>query len=156
MTRRSRSPAIYVFHIETAHHIPAARVRPGPAKIVSLKKRAQGMPGVVLHPQPCVRMEKHTSLSHHRSSRNIDIPCAMVLTLLRALLGVHDFLVTVVCKSSFANLTPAQGAPGPHDFAVRFSRARRTRCRVHRIPLPTFVTIAKRPFCESGTAQMCR
>jgi len=67
------------------------------------------MPGVVLHPQPCVRMEKHTSLSHHRSSRNIDIPCAMVLTLLRALLGVHDFLVTVVCKSSFANLTPAQG-----------------------------------------------
>ena len=38
------------------------------------------MPGVLLHPQPCVRMEEAHKHSHHRSSRNIDIPCAMVLT----------------------------------------------------------------------------
>jgi hypothetical protein len=54
------------------------------------------MPGVLLHPQPCVRMEEAHKRSHHRSSRNIDIPCAMVFTAyLRALPGVHDFLVTV-------------------------------------------------------------
>jgi hypothetical protein len=53
------------------------------------------MPGVSLHPQPRVQGDKHTS-RHHRCSRNIDIPCAMVLTLLRALPGVHDLLVTVM------------------------------------------------------------
>jgi hypothetical protein len=37
------------------------------------------------------------------------------------------------------------GAPGPHDFAVRDIVIRLMKYRVHRIPLPTFVTIAKRP-----------
>jgi hypothetical protein len=36
-------------------------------------------------------------------------------------------------------------ASGPHDFAVRVSTVRQERCRVHRIPHPTSVTIAKRP-----------
>jgi hypothetical protein len=36
-------------------------------------------------------------------------------------------------------------APGPRDFAVRNMPFRRSACRVHRIPLPTFLTIAKRP-----------
>jgi hypothetical protein len=41
-------------------------------------------------------------------------------------------------------------ASGPHDFAVRVSAVRPRKClrscfRVHRIPCPTFVTIAKRP-----------
>jgi hypothetical protein len=41
-------------------------------------------------------MEEAHKRSHHRSSRNIGIPCAMVFTAyLRALPGVHDFLVTV-------------------------------------------------------------
>jgi prostaglandin-endoperoxide synthase 2 len=34
---------------------------------------------------------------------------------------------------------------GPHDFAVRVARARLAHQRVHRIPLPTSVTIASRP-----------
>jgi hypothetical protein len=37
------------------------------------------------------------------------------------------------------------GVSGPHDFAVRAGRIRLVRRRVHRIPLPTFVTTAKRP-----------
>jgi hypothetical protein len=37
------------------------------------------------------------------------------------------------------------GAPGPHDFAVRDIVIRLVTYRVHRIPLPTSVTIAKRP-----------
>jgi hypothetical protein len=34
---------------------------------------------------------------------------------------------------------------GPHDFAVRLARDRRSHQSVHRIPRPTFVTTAKRP-----------
>ena len=38
------------------------------------------------------------------------------------------------------------GIPGPHDFAVRgFDVFVLDVARVHRIPHPTFVTIAKRP-----------
>src|SRR5262249_47853688 len=52
-------------------------------------------------------------------------------------------------------LSASLGAPGPHDFAVRamsFVRVSHTATRrVHRIPLPTFVTIAKRPSCGSET-----
>ena len=41
--------------------------------------------------------------------------------------------------------------PGPHGFAVRETRARQSRARVHRIPRPTSVTIAKRPSFGLGT-----
>ena len=42
---------------------------------------------------------------------------------------------------------------GPHDFAVRGSMPFVAwHDRVHRIPRPTFVTIAKRPSGEGGTA----
>ena len=63
-----------------------------------------------------------------------------------------------------AKLDASLGAPEPHDFAVRFTAVRlralrsltgstpalrspraRGHCRVHRIPFPTSVTIAKRP-----------
>jgi len=40
--------------------------------------------------------------------------------------------------------------PEPHDFAVRDRRIRLVRLRVHRIPHPTFVTIAKRPSSGHG------
>jgi hypothetical protein len=44
-------------------------------------------------------------------------------------------------------------ASGPHDFTVRDIRALvRSASRVHRIFLPTFVTIAKRPFEWEETA----
>jgi hypothetical protein len=51
---------------------------------------------------------------------------------------------------SVAKLSASVGAPGPHDFAVRKNIARPREDRasmlcVHRIPRPTFVTIAKRP-----------
>ena len=42
-------------------------------------------------------------------------------------------------------LDASVGAPGPYDFAVRDIVIRPLTRRVHRIPLPTFVTIAKRP-----------
>jgi len=66
----------------------------------------------------------------------------MVYDLLRALPGVHDFLVTVAYGSSSANLTPAQGCqdhtPSP-SASTPFVRARdcTQAARVHRIPRST-------------------
>ena len=86
----------------------------------SAKQRAQGMPGVWLHPQPCVRIWKAHKRSHRRRSRNIDIPCAMVLT---------GYIVRAPARPAFvspspalhrsARLAPAARAPGPHAFVVR-------------------------------------
>jgi len=51
-------------------------------------------------------------------------------------------------------LSASVGAPGPHDFAVRDIVIRPLRYRVHRIPLPTSVTIAKRPSYRVRDARM--
>jgi len=56
-------------------------------------------------------------------------------------------------RSIIANLTPASGR---QDHATSPSAGRRVRLRaasVHRIPRPTFVTIAKRPFVWAGTLE---
>ena len=54
----------------------------------------------------------------------------------------------------FAQLDTSIGVSGRHDFAVRFRKAFVFRTEsVHRIPCPTFVTIAKRPSVQGrGTA----
>jgi hypothetical protein len=52
-----------------------------------------------------------------------------------------------------AKLDAGVEASGPHDFAVRkVSALVSSAARVHRIPCPTFVTIAKRPSVRAGTA----
>src|SRR5215813_2089083 len=81
------------------------------------------------------------------SARSTGLPCAMVLRLIRGLPGEPGFLATVTRKmpKHLCGLSASVGAPGPHDFAVRDTNIRPLRYRVHRIPLPTFVTIAKRP-----------
>src|ERR1700751_4940327 len=54
----------------------------------------------------------------------------MVLTLLRALPGVRDLIVTVACGIVTRRLSASPGAPGPHDFVVRNRFARQT-IRLH-------------------------
>jgi hypothetical protein len=61
--------------------------------------------------------------------------------------------VTSVMRSIIANLTPAIGAPGPHDFAVRFSRARQSQHQRPSLPDPRFVTNAHTPLWWDGMAQ---
>jgi hypothetical protein len=51
-----------------------------------------------------------------------------------------------------AKLDAGVEASGPHDFTVRVSTIRQARRRVHRIPLPTSVTIASRPSKGNETA----
>jgi hypothetical protein len=87
------------------------------------------------------------------------LPCATVLRLIRDLPGDHAWLPPSSARrlKRLDELDACIGAPGPRDFAVRCSLIRlRNDCacgrRVHRIPLPTSVTIAKRPSCGNGTA----
>ncbi|MGA2995612.1 hypothetical protein [Bradyrhizobium sp.] len=64
---------------------------------------------------------------------------------LRSLPGDRLF-VSVVERNLFAQLDTSIGVSGRYDFAVRFRHAFVFRIEsVHRIPRPTFVTIAKRP-----------
>jgi hypothetical protein len=52
-------------------------------------------------------------------------------------------------------LSASVGAPEPHDFSVRATLAFVLRnSRVHRIPLPTSVTTAKRPSSRVRDARM--
>jgi hypothetical protein len=58
--------------------------------------------------------------------------------------------------ASLARLDPSVGGSGPHDFAVRKNAfvgapKRAEHPHVHRIPLPTSVTIAIRPSSGGGT-----
>jgi len=56
--------------------------------------------------------------SHHRCRRSTGIPCATVLTLIRALLGDRlDCPRVATTRVPRVALGASTGAPGPHDFA---------------------------------------
>jgi hypothetical protein len=63
-----------------------------------------------------------------------------------------SLLVTVIPKKRELpeNLTPAIGASGPHDFAVRFSHARQSQLSRPPLPAPTSVTMANAPSLGTG------
>jgi hypothetical protein len=97
-------------------------------------------------------MKKHTSVVTTGSPEKPGLPCAMVLTasfVLSPAIGLSCHRR----KRNAQALSPLDAgveASGPHDFAVRKSAVRpRKDCArrfyVHRIPCPTFVTIAIRP-----------
>src|SRR5580692_10697860 len=52
------------------------------------------------------------------------IPCAMVLRVIRALLGDHRLVATVTreTREHLRDLSACFGAPEPHDFAVHLKR----------------------------------
>ncbi len=74
--------------------------------------------------------KKNTRVSNHRYTASTGIPCAMVLTVSFVLFPVTG----LSCHRRYHTTSPS---------ACNVSRL--PTCRVHRIPLPTFVTIAKRP-----------
>ena len=77
---------------------------------------------------------------------------------LRALLGDRAFLPPsqATMRKHRRQLDASVGASGPHDFAVRALHCSSSQAaRVHRIPRPTSVTIAKRPSVQGrGTARL--
>jgi hypothetical protein len=121
-------------------------------------KEGAGKTGCPMHPQPRVRFVVGvcTRVFTAEAPDTSGLPCAMVLRLIRALLGDHRLVATVTreTREHLRDLSACFGAPEPHDFAVRFRLRSSTHSRsVHRIPLPTSVTTAKRPSCGGGTAQ---
>jgi hypothetical protein len=100
-------------------------------------------------------IKKHTSKYTTGLPETPGLPCAMVLTVSFVLSLVSRALLppsSARCESIVANLTPASGrqdhTTSPSASAPLVLRRR----RVHRIPHPTFVTIAIRPSIRGGTA----
>jgi hypothetical protein len=120
---------------KTHLRIPAARTRPGFAKIrVPRKKEGAGNAGRQPHPQP--RGQKRVGGPQAQSlqvAERSGIPCTMVYGLLRALAGVPGLLASVAREIAHG-LDPSVGGPRPHDLTVRFRRTSPAHQSVHRIP----------------------
>ena len=87
----------------------------------------------------------HTGITRHSPRNGFN-------GFLRALPGDRALLPPSSAVSR--KLDASVGASGPHDFTVRVCAVRLRRIRVHRIPLPTSVTTAKRPSCGNETARV--
>src|SRR5580700_8217607 len=101
---------------------------------------------VTTSPMARLQQKKQAAVTTGRAG-STGIPCAMVLRVIRALLGDHRLVATVTRKTRehLRDLSACFGAPEPHDFAVRFRLRSSTHSQsVHRVPLPTSVTTAKR------------
>src|SRR3954470_14565463 len=130
-------------------------MRPRCARLIGPKERAQGMPGA-----RCTRsLACKNKIAHEvvttGSPEQPGIPRAMVLTVSFVISPV----IGLCCHRRLAftaKLDASVEASGPHDFAVRISTFRQACYRVHRIPYPTFVTIAKRPFVWDGMARFLK
>jgi hypothetical protein len=125
-------------------------------KFVRPKKRGRREDRVRAAPAvSCANRQTKTHTSIQVQRKQSGLPCAMVLQLIPCSPRRDQSLfVTVVPKKLelLANLTPAIGVSGPHDFAVRVSRARQS--QPSRPPHPTarFVTCAT-PLSSGRTAQ---
>src|SRR3984957_9213591 len=74
---------------------------------IPLIKRAQGMPGARLHPQPCVQIKKHTSVVTTGTSHHPTFPAQWCYGLLRGLPGEPLFYHRHYPKLLSRNLVPA-------------------------------------------------
>jgi hypothetical protein len=92
-----------------------------------------------------------TRVSHHgRTGKSPGIPARDGFNgFLRALPSDRACLPLSSADTS-ANLTPASGRQDHTTSPSADSAFRLARCRVHRIPCPTSVTIAIRPSCGTG------
>ena len=118
------------------------------------------MPDAQLHPRPRVQQGKHTSSKPQVSRSQPAFPARWCYGLSRALPGVRALIATVVERgvsdrradiANSRNLTPASGCRDHTPLPSAFASLVRRHQRVHRIPLPTSVTIAIRPSSGGGT-----
>ena len=79
-------------------------------------------------------------------------PRAMVYGLYALSSVSPALLATVARESCAANLTPALGVSGPHDFAVRFGRSRQERHPRPPHPRPALMTLRNAPLEWDGMA----
>ena len=160
-------------HLNT-HSRPRRAMRPSRCMKFS-PKEGVGNAGCPLHPRPRVHLVlvERTRVTTS-TPESPDVPARNGFNgFLRALPGEPGLFATITCgyvlskpgwaDLNSANLTPASGrqdhttSPYATTSLVRSlgnrsqaearpaTPSRAKRCRVHRIPCPTFVTIAKRP-----------
>jgi hypothetical protein len=140
-TRRQQSAAL-----QFQTHLRALAARFASELLQSSPSKSRGRREGRVLAAPMARLQTKSRRRHHRFSQNIRPSLRDGFNgVLRALPGDRAFLPPSPRRSSSAKLGASVGAPGPHDFSVRDLDDRLTRGRVHRIPQPTFVTIAKRP-----------
>jgi len=83
-------------------------------------ERAQGTPDAGRTRRALRAKEMHFAhAGNNRAAETTGVPCAMVLRLIRDLLGVPGLLAAVACRLVTRRLDPSVGGSGPHDFAVR-------------------------------------
>ena len=109
------------------------------------------MPDARSHPQPRVRNKKAHEIVTTGPPKRSGTPCANGFNgFLRALLGEPGFLATIASGKTSANFTSASGCEDHTTSPSASCAFVSPRQSVHRIPRPTFVTIAKRPSGEAG------
>ena len=133
---------------------------PGDAATSALEsQRAQGMPDAGRTREPCVQKSVHSAHArNHRAAATTGTPCAMVLTAAPRSPRCTGLFSHRRPRQSSRRLDPSVGGTGPHGLTVRekaFVHA--PKCaehpHVHRIPLPTSVTIAIRPLCPENLTE---
>ena len=120
---------------------------------LEIEKRAQGRPGAGrTHGPPA---NKKAGGRRHRIGRTSGLPCAMVLTVSFALspgTGLSCSRREQIVLLTWPQRREARTTRLRRPHRLVRPRAKRAAIRcVHRIPWPTFVTIAKRPSCGHGT-----
>jgi hypothetical protein len=122
-------------------------IRPGFALSPALSNdEGAGNAGCWPHPRALRARKVHLAhASNDRAAETTGTPCAMVLTAAPRSPWCTGRVSHHRPGIIFTRLDPSVGGTGPHGLAVRIERARLARRYVHRIPPPTFVTIAKRP-----------
>jgi hypothetical protein len=96
----------------------------------------------------CARVDKKTHMSIQVQRKQSGLPCAMALRLISCSPRRDQSLFVTVAREKrelLADLTPAIGASGPHDFAVRFTRCSSKAHPRPPLPAPTSVTMANAP-----------
>src|ERR1700730_2776156 len=124
-----------------------------PETFLSLQTEGAGNTGCALHPRSRVqKVHKINAHEHTGSAEAIRHSLRNGFNgLFRALPGDRAFLPPSPALLS-ANLTPASGRQDHTSSPSASHAVRQERIRVHRIPPPTSVTIAKRPSVWDGMA----
>jgi len=117
-------------------------------------REGAGKTGCALHPRSRVPMHKAKNAHEHTGSAEAVRPSlrngfTAYFVLSPARPGLFA-TVTRVMRSIITNLTPATGASGPHDFAVRFTRCSSKARPRPPLPAPTSVTMANAPSLGTG------
>jgi hypothetical protein len=138
--------------LQTQARVLATRCARGLRNDVPRKnKRAQGKPGAQCTRSLACESKKHTSVITTGSPNWSGLPCANGFDGLYVLSPVNGLFCHRRLRNCFRRLDSSVAAPGPHDFAVRFSATRQRHLRVHRIP-PHVRDDAYAPLVEAGCA----